>query len=90
MRRIAIFGGTFNPIHNGHIHLAMQYARILGVEKVLLIPTKTPPHKIPVDLASSEDRLEMCRLASENRIFEVSDIEIKRLGPSYTADTLSN
>ncbi len=86
--KIAIFGGTFNPVHNGHIHLAMRFANLLGVEKVLLIPTKTPPHKIAVDLVSSEDRLAMCRLVSKNSIFEVSDIEVRRAGPSYTADTL--
>ncbi len=87
-RKIAIFGGTFNPIHKGHIHLAMRFASLLNVEKILLIPTKTPPHKTPADLVSSKDRLAMCRLVSENSIFEVSDIEVKRDGPSYTADTL--
>jgi len=88
MRKIAIYGGTFNPIHNGHVHLAKQFAQILGVEKVLLIPTRMPPHKRVRNLASSHDRLEMCRLASSDSILEASDIEIRRQGPSYTSDTL--
>jgi nicotinate-nucleotide adenylyltransferase len=86
--RVAVYGGTFNPIHNGHVHLAEQFARILGVDKVLLIPTREPPHKIPTDLASERDRLEMCRLATANKLFETSDIEIRRPAPSYTSDTL--
>lgn len=88
MRKIAIYGGTFNPIHNGHIHLAEQFARSVGFDKVLLIPTRVPPHKQAVDLASPKDRLAMCALAASGSILEVSDIEIGRKGPSYTADTL--
>jgi len=88
MQKIAIFGGTFNPIHNGHIHLAKQFALQLGVDKVILIPTCVPPHKRARDLASAKDRLAMCCLAAADDLFEVSDIEIKRSGPSYTADTL--
>ncbi len=88
MRKIAVYGGTFNPIHNGHIHLAKQFARLLGIDRVLLIPTRVPPHKQPPDLASAQDRLAMCRLASQDEIFEVSDLEIRREGPSYTAETL--
>ena len=88
MRKIAIYGGTFNPIHNGHVHLAKQFAEFLNVDKVLLIPTHVPPHKQVGDLASAKDRLEMCRLASTDSLFEASDIEIKREGPSYTSDTL--
>lgn len=86
--RIAVYGGTFNPIHNGHIHLAEQFARILGADKVLLIPTREPPHKIAVDLAPARDRLEMCRLASADKLFEASDVEFRRPAPSYTSDTL--
>ena len=88
MQKIAIFGGTFNPIHNGHIHLAKQFALQLGVDKVILIPTCVPPHKQAPDLASAKDRLAMCGLAATGGLFEVSDIEMKRSGPSYTADTL--
>nr|WP_319488288.1 nicotinate (nicotinamide) nucleotide adenylyltransferase [uncultured Caproiciproducens sp.] len=88
MQKIAVFGGTFNPIHNGHIHLAKQFAKLLGTEKVLLIPTYQPPHKRIQNLAPSKDRLQMCRLACEESIFEVSNLELKRRGRSYTADTL--
>lgn len=87
-QKVAVFGGTFNPVHNGHIHMAMRFAEILGVQKVILIPSGLPPHKQAPDLASAGDRLAMCRLAAENGPFEVSDIEIMRSGPSYTADTL--
>ncbi len=87
MRKIAVFGGTFNPIHNGHLHLAESFAEILGVQKVLLIPARVPPHKPAVDLAPAEDRLAMCRAAAGG-LFEASGIEIRRKGPSYTSDTL--
>lgn len=88
MQKIAVFGGTFNPIHNGHIHLIKQFAQRIDAEKVLLIPTYQPPHKCVPDLAPSNDRFQMCRLACEESIFEVSSMELKRKGPSYTADTL--
>ncbi|HAH79571.1 MAG TPA: nicotinate (nicotinamide) nucleotide adenylyltransferase, partial [Ruminococcaceae bacterium] len=87
MRKIAILGGTFNPIHNGHLHLAGCFAKLLGVQKVLLIPTYLPPHKSAPDLAPARHRLAMCRAAAGG-IFEASDIEIRRRGPSYTSDTL--
>ncbi len=88
MRKIAVYGGTFNPIHNGHIHLAEQFKKLIGFDKVVLIPTNVPPHKEALMLASAEDRLQMCRLAALDAGFEVSDMEIKRSGRSYTADTL--
>lgn len=89
MRKIAVFGGTFNPIHNGHIHLAKCFAELLHVEKVLVIPTNIPPHKQAPNLASAQARLAMCRLAVCNDpLFEVSSIEVCRSGPSYTAETL--
>ncbi len=89
MNRIAIFGGTFNPIHNGHLHIAQQFEKQLHVQRLLFIPTFVPPHKQISDLASAEDRLEMCRLACLGTSYEVSDLEIRRGGPSYTADTLA-
>ena len=88
MQKIAVLGGTFNPIHNGHIHIANQYAQRLGVDKVFLIPTYQPPHKRAPDLASAEDRLQMCRLAAGESIFEACGMEICRKGKSYTSDTL--
>lgn len=88
--KIIIFGGTFNPIHNGHIHLAECFADILKADRVILIPTNVPPHKRAPDLADAEDRLAMCRLAAESdKRFSVSDIEIARGGQSYTSETLA-
>ena len=89
MRRVAVFGGTFNPIHNGHLHLAGRFAELLQSDLVLLIPTNVPPHKQAPDLAPAADRLAMCRLAvRDNNLFQVSDMEIRRGGPSYTSETL--
>ncbi len=89
LERIAVFGGTFNPIHNGHIHIAESFAEILPADRVILIPTSVPPHKRTAELASAADRLAMCRLAARGRDrLEVSDLEIRRGGASYTSDTL--
>lgn len=87
--RIAMFGGSFNPIHIGHIQLAQAFVKRLKLDKVLVIPAFIPPHKQYDDSVSPQDRLEMCRLAVKNLPFaEVSDIEIKRGGSSYTYLTL--
>lgn len=89
MQKLAMFGGTFNPIHNGHIGLARAYADALSLDKVLFIPTHIPPHKETLDIASGKDRLAMCRIAAkEDSRFLVSGLELEREGPSYTADTL--
>lgn len=91
MSRIGIFGGTFNPIHNGHTMLAKYCKDELGLDKVILIPTYKPPHKESNDLANETDRINMCRLACEGyEEFEVSDIEIKRKGKSYSYQTLTS
>mgnify|MGYP000931455490 FL=1 len=88
MQKLVILGGTFNPVHYGHLQLLRRFVQKIGADRALLIPTGTPPHKIAPDLAPGKDRLAMCRLAVQRDGFEVSDIEIKRSGPSYTADTL--
>lgn len=89
MERIGIFGGTFNPIHQGHVHLAKHYIQELKLDKLLVIPTKYPPHKMARDLVSGKDRLEMCRLAfGDCPQAQVSDMEIVRPGRSYTVDTI--
>ncbi len=85
--RIGIFGGTFNPVHNGHVKLAENFKKELQLDKLLVIPTAVPPHKEAESIASGEDRLKMCELAFEN-IGEVSDTEISRGGRSYTVLTL--
>ena len=88
-KKIAMFGGSFNPIHNAHINLATAFIKKLKLDKLLLIPTAEPPHKSDSEMVSAEHRLNMCRLASEDiKKIEVSDIEIKREGKSYTVDTL--
>lgn len=90
--RTGIYGGTYNPIHSAHIHLLREFIRRLSLDRVLLIPTGTPPHKAAHQLASNEDRIAMCRLAAEEITecpVEISEIEMLRQGKSYTADTLA-
>ena len=83
-----VLGGSFNPIHHGHLICAQAAAEAVGADGVVLMPTAQPPHKSPVGIASSSDRLEMCRLAvAGNRLFEVDDCEIRRGGASFTIDT---
>ena len=88
MPRLA-FGGSFNPIHLGHLRCAQAVAERAGFDRVVLIPSKSPPHKPgQADLAPAEDRLAMCQLAAaQSPVFDVSDVEIHRPGPSYTLDT---
>ena len=87
--KLGIFGGTFNPIHNGHIHLLGEYLEQLRLDRVLLIPTNQPPHKPAQQLASGEHRFNMCRIAVKGMPqVEVSDLELRRQGSSYTVDTL--
>ena len=89
-RRIAILGGTFNPVHNGHIALAKGFAALLGLQRVLLMITNVPPHKRAPDLASAQDRLAMCRLAeSEEPLLSACALELRRPGKSYTWETLT-
>ena len=84
--KIGIYGGTFNPVHTGHIHAAKQAVEILGLTKLLMIPDRIAPHKeIPAGSPTPEQRLEMLELAvaGEEKI-RVSDIELKREGKSFT------
>lgn len=91
MQRIGIFGGTFNPPHLGHIQAAKQAMEALNLTKILFIPNYTAPHKdLPPDSPTPEQRLEMLNLALAGEPgLEVSDIELKREGISYTVDTLT-
>ncbi|MEK7701243.1 MAG: nicotinate-nucleotide adenylyltransferase [candidate division NC10 bacterium] len=89
MARTAVFGGSFNPIHYGHLLLADETAETLALDLVLFVPAAVPPHKSPACLAPAEDRYEMVKLATAGHPkFAVSDIEVRRAGPSYTVDTL--
>lgn len=88
--RIGVYGGTFNPIHLGHVHILREFIKRLGLQKVLLIPDGTPPHKEANDLAPPEDRVQMCRLAAKGLgVVEVSRMELERPGKSFTSDTLT-
>ena len=90
---IGIYGGTFNPPHLGHMAAAQTAAAVLGLDRLILIPAATPPHKqLPDGSPTAEQRLAMTRLMADNLglpgVAEVSDIELCRQGKSYTSDTL--
>lgn len=88
--RIGLFGGTFNPVHFGHLRTALEVRERFGLSRVYLIPSAVPPHKSGAGIASPSDRLEMIRRAVKNDSnFVVSDVELMRTGPSYTIDTLA-
>jgi nicotinate-nucleotide adenylyltransferase len=88
-KKIGILGGTFDPIHIGHLVLAEEVKDKLGLNGVIFIPCSHPPHKTKRKLSPVKDRFRMTQLAIEgNRSFSVSDIELKRGGLSYTVDTL--
>ena len=89
MSKIGIFGGTFNPIHLGHIRLGQLVLDEIKLDKILFIPDNTPPHKSNKELASGMDRLEMINISlKDHKNMESSDIELKREGKSYTYETL--
>ena len=86
---VGILGGTFDPIHNGHLAIAEEARESLGLERVLLVPAASPPHKPGRPVTDAAHRLAMVRLAVEdNPSFAVSGLEIQRGGASYTVDTL--
>jgi nicotinate-nucleotide adenylyltransferase len=88
-RRLGIFGGTFDPVHYGHLICAEQLREAIGLGLVLFVPSSSPPHKQAPPAASAVHRLEMARLATRDRdCFAVSDIEIQKGGVSYTIDTV--
>lgn len=84
-----MLGGTFNPPHLAHLVCAQEAYLQLGLERVLMVPARIPPHKAVPDEPGIEHRLELCRLAIDgDERFEVCDLEVGREGPSYTVDTL--
>jgi len=88
-KRTGLLGGTFDPIHSGHLILAQQLLENFHLDKVIFIPAATPPHKDDESISPSNHRFEMTRAAIEdNPLFQVSDIELKRQGKSYTIDTI--
>ena len=88
--RIGVLGGTFDPLHNGHLAIAEQALTQLGLSQVLFAPTRQPPHKNPSGITPIEHRLEMVRLAiAPYPRFALSRIDVDRAGPTYTAETMA-
>lgn len=89
IERVGIYGGTFSPVHNGHIAAAKAFLEQMKLDKLIVIPALIPPHKSIDSSDNPMHRFKMCEIAfSEISNIEVSDIELKRNGPSYTVDTL--
>lgn len=89
--RILLFGGSFDPIHHGHLLAARAAAERLDIRRVVLIPSATPPHKQNKQLAPAAERLTMCRLAvAGDPLFEVDDWELRQSGPNYTLNTVAH
>ncbi len=89
--RAGLFGGTFNPIHNGHLMAAGRVLQRFALDRLYMIPCRVPPHKSSAYLAPAAQRMRMIQLAlpSDTR-YRLSDIEIQRSGPSYTIDTANH
>ena len=89
MRRIGFLGGTFNPVHIGHLAIAQMAQETMRLEKIIFVPSNWPPHKKGYHIAPARDRYHMVRLAIRgNPNLKISDFEIKKEGKSYTIDTL--
>ena len=87
--KLAIYGGTFDPIHHGHLIIAREALETLGPDEVIFVPARVSPFKKTTPVASGEIRLSMLRAAIENEIgFAVDDCELRRPAPSYTIDTV--
>ena len=89
MSKVGIFGGTFDPIHNGHLITAQSVREIRNLDKIIFIPSFASPHKADIHSAEPKHRLEMIKLATESiHFFDYNDYEITKGGISYTVDTL--
>jgi nicotinate-nucleotide adenylyltransferase len=89
LKKIILFGGTFDPIHNGHLAVAKSASQQIGASKVIFIPARRSPHKHLKPFATDDDRLTMLRLAiGSDNLFDASAIELNRGEPSYTIDTI--
>lgn len=91
--RIGLFGGTFNPVHNGHLKAVYEVQKRFALDKSYIIPSAIPPHKEQDGVVDAKDRIEMIRLAVSSspdimKSVVISDVELKRSGPSYTIDTV--
>ena len=89
MSKVGIYGGTFDPIHLGHLITAQSVKEIRNLDKIIFVPAFLSPHKLDIKASSSEHRIKMLKLAIEDiAFFDISDFEIKRKNISYTIDTL--
>lgn len=87
--KIGIYGGSFDPVHNGHVAAADNFKRELGLDRVIIVPAYQPPHKKGLAMTPSEHRLNMCRLAfGEREGYEISTLEIEREDEGYMSDTI--
>ena len=90
-RKLGVLGGTFDPVHLGHLIIAEEAADRLGLDVVVFVPARDPWRKERSDIASAADRMAMVRLATrDNPRFRVSEVDLKREGPSYSVDTLDD
>jgi len=88
-KRVGLFGGTFNPVHLGHLRGAEEIREVFHLDEVIFVPSSIPPHKMTERVIEASHRLEMVRLAvSGNPYFSVSDVEISRPGKSYSIETI--
>lgn len=89
MKKVGLFGGTFNPIHNGHLNLAKNVQELFKLDLIYFIPAALPPHKNSTNLTDFQNRFEMiCLAISKSNGFRISDVEMARSGISYTIDTV--
>ncbi len=91
--RLGIYGGTFSPIHCGHVNAARAFLESMALDRVLVVPTSIPPHKAPIEGATAEDRLWMVRLAFDlagDGKIEACDYEMTQPGKSYTVYTIEH
>ena len=89
IERIGVFGGSFDPVHMGHLTIAQDAVEQLELDRLIFVPAAVPPHKQEKTLAVGQQRFEMLQLATEGNLsFEVSDMELRRGGVSYTVDTM--
>lgn len=87
--KTGLLGGTFNPVHLGHLILAEEIREKLSLDRIIFVPAYLPPHKDIAEVAAAAERYKMIQLAIKgNKFFSVSDVEIKRDGRSYTIDTV--
>ena len=88
--RIGLFGGSFNPIHSGHLIISRTVAERIELDRVVLLPSKCPPHKQSADLIDAAHCIEMIKIAIQGEpLFECSDVDVAREGPTFTIDTVS-